>query len=83
MFLQNVKQMKKYLLFILIILPALYSCMRSGEKADAYGNFEAVEVIISSEANGKLLSFELEEGDKLSTNQLVGYVDTTQLYLNK
>lgn len=75
--------MKKYLLYILILLPVLYSCLGNGEKADAYGNFEAVEVIISSEANGKLLSFQLEEGDGLEANQMVGYVDTLQLYLNK
>lgn len=75
--------MKKHLLYILILLPVLYSCIGNGEKADAYGNFEAVEVIISSEANGKLLSFQLEEGDGLEANQMVGYVDTLQLYLNK
>lgn len=75
--------MKKYLLYFLALLPALYSCMGNGEKADAYGNFEAVEVIISSEANGKLLSFQLEEGEGLKANQIVGYVDTLQLHLNK
>ncbi|MCK5208555.1 MAG: HlyD family efflux transporter periplasmic adaptor subunit, partial [Cyclobacteriaceae bacterium] len=75
--------MKKYLLYIITLLPVLHGCMGNGEKADAYGNFEAVEVIISSEANGKLLSFQLEEGDKLETGQVVGYVDTMQLYLNR
>lgn len=75
--------MKKYLLYIITLLPVLHGCIGNGEKADAYGNFEAVEVIISSEANGKLLSFQLEEGDKLETGQVVGYVDTMQLYLNR
>lgn len=75
--------MKKYLLYIITLLPVLHGCMGNGEKADAYGNFEAVEVIISSEANGKLLSFQLEEGDKLEVGQVVGYVDTMQLYLNR
>ena len=75
--------MKKYLLYIITLLPVLHGCIGNGEKADAYGNFEAVEVIISSEANGKLLSFQLEEGDKLEAGQVVGYVDTIQLYLNR
>lgn len=75
--------MKKYLLYIIALLPVLHSCMGNDEKADAYGNFEAVEVIISSEANGKLLSFQLEEGDELEANQVIGYVDTIQLHLNK
>ena len=75
--------MKKYLLYIIFLLPILHSCMGDEEKADAYGNFEAVEVIISSEANGKLMSFKLDEGDKLEANQVIGYVDTMQLHLNK
>ena len=75
--------MKKYLLYIIFLLPVLHSCMGDEEKADAYGNFEAVEVIISSEANGKLMSFKLDEGDKLEANQVIGYVDTMQLHLNK
>ncbi len=75
--------MQKYIIYHLILLQALYSCIGKGEKADAYGNFEAVEVIISSEANGKLLSFQLEEGDELEANQIIGYVDTIQLHLNK
>ena len=35
----------------------MLSCSGNGEKADGYGNFEATETIISSEANGKLLFF--------------------------
>jgi len=75
--------MNKYQFYILVLLPWLYSCSGNNDKADAYGNFEAVEVIISSEANGKLLSFNLEEGDKLANGQVLGYVDSVQLYLNK
>ena len=75
--------MKKYLLYIIFLLPILHSCMGDEEKADGYGNFEAVEVIISSEANCKLMSFKLDEGDKLEANQVIGYVDTMQLHLNK
>lgn len=61
----------------------LISCEKKVPTSDAYGNFEAREVIVSAEANGKLLSFEVEEGKTLKTNELVGLVDTTQLYLKK
>ncbi len=50
---------------------------------DASGSFEAVEVIISAEANGVLESFNIEEGQVLQVGQPIGYVDSTQLYLKK
>jgi HlyD family secretion protein len=70
------------LLFIAVAVLAL-SCSGNDDKADAYGNFEAVEVIISSEATGKILSLKLEEGDKLTSAAQVGLIDTMQLFLNK
>ena len=73
--------MKKLLTFILIT--SLISCNKNNDKADGYGNFEATEVTISSEANGKIDYLKLEEGDILETNIQVGLVDTTQLYFNK
>ena len=75
--------MKRSLIYITAIFPLLYGCKGNGTEADAYGNFEAVEVIISSEAIGKLMAFHLEEGDRLNANQVIGYIDTTQLYLTK
>jgi HlyD family secretion protein len=72
----------KYLLIIAMSL-LLFSCGNGEDKADAFGNFEAVETIISAEASGKLVEFILEEGDKLEKDQFVGLVDTTQLFLKK
>ena len=67
----------------LFILISLISCSKNNEKADGYGNFEATEVTISAEANGKIDYLKLEEGDVLEPNMQVGLVDTTQLYFNK
>jgi HlyD family secretion protein len=50
---------------------------------DASGSFEAVEVIISSEATGTLKEFAVEEGQTLQAGQYIGYVDSVQLYLRK
>ena len=69
-------------LFIAVAVLA-FSCTGNDDKADAYGNFEAVEVIISSEATGKILALKLEEGDKLAAETQVGLIDTMQLYLTK
>jgi HlyD family secretion protein len=73
--------MKK--IFTLIILTSLISCNKNNDKADGYGNFEATEVTISAEANGKIEYLELEEGDFLEPKIQVGLIDTTQLYFNK
>lgn len=73
--------MKKTLAFL--ILATLLSCNKNDDKADGYGNFEATEVTISAEANGKLTSFTIEEGSVLEPNTQIGLVDTTQLYWNK
>jgi HlyD family secretion protein len=59
------------------------SCGRGKSEHDASGTFEATEVIISSEAFGKLEQFDVTEGDLLSQGQYLGYMDSTQLYLKK
>jgi HlyD family secretion protein len=54
----------------------LVSCSSNMQKADAFGNFEADEILVSSEMSGKLLWFTLEEGAIIEKNQVVGVVDT-------
>jgi len=61
----------------------LFSCTKKNEMADATGSFEAIETIISAEANGKLLLFGINEGDQVKAGQLIGYIDSTQLYLTR
>lgn len=66
----------------LIALSAiLFSCNENNEKSDAYGNFEATEIIISAETNGRIMRFDVEEGQELKSGQQVGLIDTTELYL--
>ena len=69
---------------------AVYSAMTvvlaacgNGEDFDATGTFEATEVLVSAEAAGRILSFDVEEGDTLSAGKQVGAIDTVQLYLQK
>ena len=64
------------------LVGSLFSCS-NGEKADGYGNFEATEITISSEANGKLEYLNVEEGQVLEKGTAVGLVDSLQLFLNK
>jgi HlyD family secretion protein len=62
---------------------AMTSCSNQKDQPDAYGTFEADEITISSLANGRLLQFSVEEGMILDSGQVVGFVDTTDLYLKK
>ena len=73
--------MKKIIPFL--VFASLVSCNKKNDKADGYGNFEATEVTISAEANGKIEFLKLEEGDMLEPKSTVGLIDTTQLYFNK
>jgi len=61
----------------------LAACGNNRNAMDASGAFEAEETVISAEATGTLRSFALEEGQALDANALIGYIDTTQLYLRK
>ena len=77
--------MKKYnyILALIIITTTLFSCGNNNDKADGYGNFEATEITISAENNGKLIQFNVDEGDLLKKNQFIGFIDTIQLALKK
>ena len=71
----------RYLIFILPL--AIASCNNNGDKSDAYGNFEATEVIISAQGSGKLISFNIDEGKQLKEGELVGIIDTVDLSLKR
>lgn len=77
--------MKNLSKITLVLLTAvlLTSCGEEERKSDAFGNFEAVEVIVSSETNGKLYQLNVEEGMTLEEGEVIGYVDTSQLFLKK
>ena len=74
--------MKKYIL-LLISGAYLMACNKQEAGFDATGNFETTEYVVAAENNGKLLQLKVEEGKEYKAGQLVGYVDTTQLYLKK
>ena len=68
---------------IIISIFLTISCTQNEQEADAYGNFEAHEIIVPSQATGILNSFTLNEGDMLKVREKVGWVDTTRLFLQK
>jgi HlyD family secretion protein len=74
--------MRKTALYLLLCT-SLAACNRKDNTYDASGTFEAVETIVSSEASGVIKTLELEEGQTLQAGQVVGYIDSTQLFLKK
>ncbi len=67
-----------------ILLAALLAgCATGDDGADAYGTFEAAEVLVSAEAGGRLLAFDAAEGATLAEGQRVGLIDTLQLSLKR
>jgi len=59
------------------------ACDSQVDQADAYGNFEAIEVMVSAESRGRILSFESLEGAALKNGSVVAVIDTVQLHLKK
>ncbi|MDZ7719336.1 MAG: HlyD family efflux transporter periplasmic adaptor subunit [Balneolaceae bacterium] len=74
-------ELKKWSLTLLGLM-VLISCSEENG-SDAFGQFEADDVIISAEVNGRLLNFDIEEGQRLEEGAQVGRIDTTQLHLQK
>lgn len=73
----------KSILKVFCIPMFLVSCEESDSAFDASGTFEAVEVMVSSQVAGILESFDADEGMTAREGQLLGVVDSTQLYLKK
>ncbi|MBR5323234.1 MAG: HlyD family efflux transporter periplasmic adaptor subunit [Muribaculaceae bacterium] len=71
----------KRLIYILSIL-CLVSCSNN-TNYDAQGSFEATEIIVSSEATGKILNFDITEGDIIKADSTVGVIDSLQLHLQR
>jgi HlyD family secretion protein len=68
---------------IIIAGLVLAGCSNKADKADAYGNFEATEVIVSSETSGKILKFEVTEGSEIDKGSEIALIDTTLFHLQK
>ena len=76
--------MKKLFFGIAAIISFLIiSCTSNENEFDASGTFEADETIVSSEMQGKILTFNVEEGMHLGKDSVVGTVDATNIDLQQ
>ena len=65
------------------ILCLTWSCSTDKDQPDAYGTFEATEVTVSAQGNGKIVWLNVEEGQLIDSNMVVGVIDTVDLELKK
>ncbi|MCK9155935.1 MAG: HlyD family efflux transporter periplasmic adaptor subunit [Paludibacteraceae bacterium] len=69
----------------LILLSLLFLCGCNGDEkgSTANGYFEATEVTVSAESNGRILDLHIQEGDTVKAGEKIGAIDSMQLYLTK
>lgn len=69
--------------FPFILMLVFSACGNADDEYDAAGTFETTEVVVSAEGSGRILSLQVDEGQPIEQNEIVGIIDTTQLYLRK
>ena len=68
---------------IIIAVLMIAGCRNKADQADAYGNFEATEVIVSAETSGRILKFDVSEGTEIDRGSDIALIDTTLFHLQK
>jgi HlyD family secretion protein len=74
--------MKKYLIPVVFLL-LVSGCGRGESDADAWGTFEADEVIISSETSGTIVLMPVTEGMVVAGGAVIAVTDTTMAVLQR
>jgi HlyD family secretion protein len=71
--------------FLTVIIAAiiLVSCRNNKNEADAFGNFESTEVIVSAETNGRIIRMEAMEGSVIEKGAEIALIDTTIFNLQR
>lgn len=66
-----------------ITLAMLIVACGSEPEYDAQGTFEATEIVVSSEANGRIMELNIEEGMEIAAGECIGTIDSVQLHLQR
>jgi len=75
--------MRKICFLLFIMIAGLYACKNNHNESDAYGNFSATEILLSSEVNGRIIKMNVSEGDIVDSGIIVYVIDTFQNHLKK
>ena len=71
----------KQILIMVVLSLLLFSCGNTEEKSDAFGNFEADPVIISSESAGRVIELNIDKGQTIEKGTKAALIDTVQISL--
>jgi len=74
---------KRTAIFNLVLLLLFFGCNSKNSNYDASGVFETTEIIVSAKSSGEILQFDMIEGQEVAVEQILGVIDTTQLYWRK
>jgi HlyD family secretion protein len=69
--------------FVIIAIILVAGCKNKTDQADAFGNFEATEIIVSAETSGRIVSFTAKEGMEIVKGEEIALTDTTLFHLQK
>jgi HlyD family secretion protein len=75
--------MKNFILLLLAGTILVSACNNTDDQADAYGNFESNDQLVTTEIPGRLIFLNIEEGQTLKEGDTIALVDTMQLHLQK
>ena len=79
----KMKKQIQYSSFVVLLLLLCVGCGQEDKSVLGTGSFEATEILVSGEVSGKLIRWDLAEGDRLEEGAEVGLVDTVQLALKR
>lgn len=71
----------KSIILLTVSATILTACSSNKKDYDATGTFEATEVTVSAEQTGRIMNFDITEGQKINQGEQVGLIDTVQLQL--
>ena len=75
--------MKRNIVIAAVAIFVIAGCGKKNIEFDGCGQIDATKVTVSAESNGKLISFSVEEGDRIENGELTGVIDSVQTYLQK
>ena len=80
---KSIKVYSGYYLIVFLLMTFFSSCKNNETEVDCSGTFESTEILVSSETAGKIVQLNIEEGQDIKAGEVLGLIDTVQLYLKK